>query len=287
MALPRLYLDDDGNPRPLEEAIAQVAELGVQRYVPEELRGDAHFEKPALVEVTADEFLGFVRGISEIVYTLLPQYFGEKVDICMNVTAMMTDYLHEIFGFPVIGLYRKGDYDLPYYLRPTTAVLDHRVCFPERAKAEQTTFEDLIEVKVADEIFLVDFRFRYKPEGPNTVLIEQAKDRKRLVRDFGLYTTQYSGFRGIKDWQTSFFYYAPVSGYFAWMVGDPDTARWNMRTTLTGAEYIRTLSSGALVTRQGYSACDLSGSGRVWFPKNIADRELLLHLPERYVPGQF
>lgn len=245
--------------------------------------------------VTPEEFIKHMNSLAVLVSSKSLEHFGpESTQLCMNLAVIITKYIHEIFRFPVVGLYKPEDESLPYYVRPTTTLFDRKPVYSEFiSKSGRFSMEDCVEVKIGDRIFIVDYNYFYQAEdraslveeltghknlGSKQLLVfevttlEQRKDLEKL----GIITIQYQDFNPQEiSTEASGWYYTHLGNYFMITVGDPIAdAQYrksitdgyanifvSTRSHATVEQYIQKMSAGALIS-YGVPVNDLTGRGR-------------------------
>lgn len=150
------------------------------------------------VNVDPEQFASQMQWLGEeYLYPNIPKYLGKNTQICMNLTALMTNYLADAYRFPVRGLYDQSDEALPNYLRPVSTIFDRVPQYAQFADQNRYSIEDAIEVKLGDRTLFVDFNFWYGDKRHNgAVLVHEVTTREQRVQlgqKFGLWTTEFSG----------------------------------------------------------------------------------------------
>ncbi len=180
------------------------------------------------VQITPEDFVHQMRVLGEqFVHPNVPTYFGKGTQLCMNLTALMTNYLAEAYGFPVVGLYNSADEVHESYIRPISAIFDRIPQYEQFAYPHRYSLEDMIEVKLGGRIFAVDFNFWYGDERKNGMLIQEVTTRDQRVKlgqDYGLWATEFAGLNNADP--------LAVASYIKPMDGDSGAAEYYLRKDL-------------------------------------------------------
>lgn len=259
-------------------------------------------EQPQPIDITPDDLVSLLNHLVGTAHSKIPEYFGNKTHLCMNLSVVITKYLHYLLGFPVVGLSKDINSEDKEYIRPVTALYNREPMFPDQIESGKFSMEDCVEVTIDGRTFLIDFNFLYGAIdraqrlnnlvgtdnlGEDGLLIYEVttvEQRKALAKS-GIVTVDYPGFdESDLEAEESEWFNTKLNNHFLIVVGDPtafehftdltqdprdysDAQRFIASSShLTVNDYIHHLSAAALISRKDtdHAVADLTGRGQMF-----------------------
>ncbi|MBP7875673.1 hypothetical protein KA012_01625 [Candidatus Woesebacteria bacterium] len=205
-------------------------------YLPTAIQSLAGFVKPEGRSDGSPERNNLLNTLKQfatkVLYPMLPDYYGDNTQLCMDLASVMTTYLSQLYNVPVVGKYDIRDSDFACYIRPVTMIFDRLPVYSEHVpSSSRFSVEDAIEIKFSDgTVWVIDFNFWYKHRDGSRLLALNVTDeagRRDLGNMYGLWGTDFPGFTDafLPVEACSFFNTTTVSVNYLFNFGDLDVLK--------------------------------------------------------------